>query len=76
MAFAADVDPLGRPKLEAPESADVSPFTAKVNKKAAAITAKAEADRRADTARAKADQNKTVTWPKPGSATLTVPATG
>ncbi|WP_433573938.1 RHS repeat domain-containing protein [Streptomyces sp. CA-251247] len=76
MAFAADVDPLGRPKLEAPESADVSPFTARVNKKAAAITAKAEADRRADTARAKADQNKTVAWPKPGSATLTVPATG
>ena len=76
VAFADEVDPLGALKLKAPTSADVSPFTAKVNKKAAAVTAKAEADKRVDTARAKTDQNKAVTWPKPGSATLTTLATG
>ncbi|WTP14332.1 polymorphic toxin-type HINT domain-containing protein [Streptomyces sp. NBC_00191] len=75
-AFAADVEPLGKPKLKAPESVKVSPFTAKVNKKTAAIKAATAASKRADIARAKADQNRKVTWPKPGTATLTVPATG
>ncbi|MEW2086894.1 polymorphic toxin-type HINT domain-containing protein [Streptomyces sp. NPDC005283] len=76
VAFAADVEPLGRPKLKAPRSVEVSPFTAKVNKKTAAARAKAAAARRADIARAKADQNKKVTWPKAGTATLRVPAAG
>ncbi|MFD7232128.1 RHS repeat-associated core domain-containing protein [Streptomyces sp. NPDC059881] len=76
VAFAADVDPLGKPKLKAPRSADVSPFTARVNKKTKAVRAEAAAARRADVARAKADQNKTVTWPKAGTATLQAPATG
>ncbi|WP_326647288.1 polymorphic toxin-type HINT domain-containing protein [Streptomyces sp. NBC_01750] len=76
VAFAADVEPLGKPKLKAPRSVDVSPFTAKVDKKTAAARAKAAAARRADIARAKADQNKKVTWPKAGTATLTVPAAG
>ncbi|MFD4586914.1 polymorphic toxin-type HINT domain-containing protein [Streptomyces sp. NPDC058434] len=76
VAFAADVDPLGKPKLSKPQSADVSPFTPKVNKRAKAVRAEAAAARRTDTARAKADQNRKVTWPKTGTATLTVPATG
>ncbi|WP_356948706.1 DddA-like double-stranded DNA deaminase toxin [Streptomyces chengbuensis] len=76
VAFAAEVDPLGKPKLSKPQSADVSPFTPKVSKKAKAVRAEAAAARRVDTARAKADQNRKVTWPKTGTATLTVPAIG
>ncbi|WP_336319704.1 RHS repeat-associated core domain-containing protein [Streptomyces lavendofoliae] len=76
VAFAADADPLGKPQLTAPQSADVSPFTARVNKKSAAIMKKAAETLRTDAARAKADQGKKAVWPKAGTATVTVPATG
>lgn len=76
VAFAADVDPLGEPKLKAPQSADVSPFTAKVHKKTAAIMAKAATVTATDAARAKATQRRKVTWPQSGTVTLPVPATG
>ncbi|MGW7788423.1 RHS repeat-associated core domain-containing protein [Streptomyces tricolor] len=76
MAFAADVDPLGRPHLKPPHATKVSPFTAQVNKKAAAEVKKsAEADQAA-AARARRDQQRKVTWPKAGKASLTVPAKG
>ncbi|MFE3496148.1 polymorphic toxin-type HINT domain-containing protein [Streptomyces sp. NPDC059175] len=76
VAFAADVDPLGRPDLTKPQSVEVSPFTAKVNKEAAAVMAKAAAAGRADASRARTDQNRTVTWPKAGTAKLKIPTTG
>ncbi|MGW7386752.1 RHS repeat-associated core domain-containing protein [Streptomyces sp. NPDC054794] len=76
VAFAADTDPLGRPHLKAPHATKVSPFTAKVNKKAAAEVKKAaEADRVA-AARARHDQRRKVTWPTGGTASLSVPRTG
>ncbi|MFD7614365.1 RHS repeat-associated core domain-containing protein [Streptomyces sp. NPDC059828] len=76
VAFAATVDPLGKPEITKPQSADVSPFTAEVNKKAKAVRAETAAARRADTARAETDQNRKVTWPTTGTATLTLPAAG
>ncbi|MFE4992150.1 RHS repeat-associated core domain-containing protein [Streptomyces mirabilis] len=76
VAFAADTEPLGRPDLKAPHAARVSPFTAKANEKAAAVMKRAaEADRSAN-ARARHDQERKVTWPKAGSAVLTVPTDG
>ncbi|MGW6403949.1 RHS repeat-associated core domain-containing protein [Streptomyces sp. NPDC055134] len=77
VAFAADVDPLGRPHLKAPKAAKVSKFTAKVNKKSAAIVAKSAAADRSAAKRARADQkHHTVTWPKGGSATLSLTKPG
>lgn len=76
VAFAADTDPLGRPHLKPPHATKVSPFTAKVNKKAAAEVKKAEQADRAAAARARHDQQRTVTWPKAGKATLTLPDKG
>ncbi|MCZ2525926.1 RHS repeat-associated core domain-containing protein [Streptomyces sp. HB2AG] len=76
VAFAAPVDPLGKPKLEAPRAAKVSPFTAKVNKEAAAIVAQSAAADRAAAKRARTDQDRTVTWPKGGTAKLTLPQSG
>ncbi|NSL43664.1 putative adhesin [Streptomyces sp. 8P21H-1] len=76
VAFAADTDPLGRPDLKAPKATKVSPFTAKPNKKAAAVMAQAaEADRTA-AARARKEQQQKVSWPKPGKASLTIPGKG
>jgi RHS repeat-associated protein len=76
VAFAADPDPLGAPRMKAPRSAKVSPFTAKVNKKTAAIVKKsAEADQAA-AARARRDQQTKTSWPKAGKASLTIPAKG
>ncbi|MFJ8536836.1 RHS repeat-associated core domain-containing protein [Streptomyces sp. NPDC093591] len=76
VAFAADSDPLGAPRLKEPRSAEVSPFTAKVNKKTAAVVQKsAEADRAAS-ARARQDQRRQVTWPKAGTARLNIPGKG
>ncbi|MEU1518525.1 RHS repeat-associated core domain-containing protein [Streptomyces sp. NPDC005811] len=73
VAFAANTDPLGRPDLKAPQATEVSPFTAEVNKKTAAVMKQAaEADRTA-AARALHDQQRKVTWPKAGRARLTVP---
>lgn len=76
VAFAADTDPLGRPHLEAPHATKVRPFTAKVNKMAAAEVRKAaEADRVA-AARARHDQQRQVTWPKAGKTLLSLPTKG
>lgn len=72
VAFAADADPLGRPHLKAPLATKVSPFTAKLNKKAAAILDTASKADRAAAARARRDQQHTVVWPKAGKATLRV----
>ncbi|MDX3851441.1 hypothetical protein PV679_12535 [Streptomyces sp. AK02-01A] len=76
VTFAADVHPLGRPKLAAPQAAKVSPFTAKVNETAAAAVAKAETADRAAADRARTDQAKTVIWPERGTATMSLPASG
>ncbi|MFJ7963026.1 RHS repeat-associated core domain-containing protein [Streptomyces sp. NPDC096324] len=76
VAFATNTDPLGRPHLRAPHSTKVSPFTAQVNKKTAAVVAKAAAADRTAAARARHDQQRDVTWPKPGTASLVVPRKG
>ncbi|MFF9001026.1 RHS repeat-associated core domain-containing protein [Streptomyces achromogenes] len=77
VAFAADtVTPLGRPHLKPEHATKVSPFTAQVNKKAAAEVKKAAAADQAAAARARHDQQRTVTWPKTGKASLTVPEEG
>lgn len=76
VALAADTGPLGRPHLTPPQATKVSPFTAKVNKTAAATVRKAaDADRTAAD-RARHDQQRKITWPKAGKASLTVPHTG
>ncbi|MEU9957338.1 RHS repeat-associated core domain-containing protein [Streptomyces sp. NPDC050982] len=76
VAFAADVDPLGKPDLKAPRSAKVSPFTDKVNKKNAAAVAESAAADRAAADRARSDQRRSVTWPKGGKATLQLSGSG
>ena len=76
VVFAADVPPGGAPKLPAPHSARVSPFTPRVNKKTAAAMKKAADAHRTDAARAKADQARTVTWPTAGTTTVTLPTSG
>ncbi|WP_432155104.1 RHS repeat-associated core domain-containing protein, partial [Streptomyces tricolor] len=76
VAFAADTDPLGRPHLKPPHATKVRPFTAKVNKKTAAEVKKAAEADQAAAARARHDQQRTVTWPKAGKASLTIPDTG
>ncbi|WP_351234808.1 hypothetical protein [Streptomyces sp. NPDC002133] len=76
VAFAAPADTLGRPEPKAPKSQKVSRFTGKLDKKTAALLKKAAEAGRADTARAKKDQGKTVSWPKAGTATITVPSDG
>jgi RHS repeat-associated protein len=70
VAFADEPEPLGAPTLEPPRSATVTPFTAKANKKTAAIVNRAaEADRTA-AERARRDQQHTTAWPTAGRATL------
>ncbi|MGP4083859.1 RHS repeat-associated core domain-containing protein [Streptomyces sp. KR55] len=76
VAFAADVDPLGKPELTAARSAKVTPFTAKVNKEATALVKRSAAADRTAAARARQDQQRKVTWPKPGKAALTIPSRG
>ncbi|MFF0202137.1 polymorphic toxin-type HINT domain-containing protein [Streptomyces sp. NPDC005017] len=76
VAFAADADPLGRPDLKAPKATKVGPFTAKIDKEAAAAVQKAAAADRAAAARARQDQRGTVRWPKAGRAALSVPDEG
>ncbi|EPH40619.1 polymorphic toxin-type HINT domain-containing protein [Streptomyces aurantiacus] len=75
----ASTDPLGRPKLDAPRSAKVSPFTAENNEKneknAAVVRKSAEAGRRAAD-KARDDQRRGVTWPKDGTASLKLPDSG
>ncbi|MFE3329358.1 RHS repeat-associated core domain-containing protein [Streptomyces sp. NPDC059176] len=75
MAVAAGPQPLGAPDLPKFPAAKVSPFTAKENAKTAAVMKKAAAADSAEIARAAKDRAKTVTWPKAGSATLTIPPT-
>ncbi|MFG3120805.1 RHS repeat-associated core domain-containing protein [Streptomyces sp. NPDC048201] len=76
VAFAAQADPLGRPHLKAPLATKVSPFTAKLNKKAADIVDAASKADSAAAARARRDQQRTVVWPKAGKTTLHVPHHG
>ncbi|MEU2156765.1 RHS repeat-associated core domain-containing protein [Streptomyces sp. NPDC019396] len=80
VAYAADGTseprPLGRPLLGKPRSADVSPFVPRRDKKAASLELKRAATMQADAARAHAVQDRKVTWPKNGTATLKVPAKG
>ncbi|WP_330342582.1 RHS repeat-associated core domain-containing protein [Streptomyces sp. NBC_00557] len=76
VAFAADTDPLGRPHLKSPQATKVSPFTALVNKKAAAEVRKADEADRTAAARARRDQQRKVTWPRAGKASLAIPAGG
>ncbi|MGW0885527.1 RHS repeat-associated core domain-containing protein [Streptomyces sp. NPDC002671] len=73
VTFAADKDPLGKPKLPAPRAAKVSEFTAKANSKNDAAVAKFARADAAAAKRARHDQDRTVTWPSSGSATLTLP---
>ena len=67
VAFAAEVDPLGRPDLEAPKATKVSPWTVKTNKKVAALGEKIESANRAAAKRAGQDRARKVTWPGSGS---------
>ncbi|MDX2647930.1 RHS repeat-associated core domain-containing protein [Streptomyces sp. PA03-1a] len=76
IAFASVSKPLGRPELSAPSTVKVTPFTAEAKTKAAARRAKDEKALNADHRRAQDDQARTVTWPKAGTAQLTVPASG
>ena len=75
VAFAADSDPLGEPHLKAPRAAKVSPWTVKTNKKNAAIVAESAAADEAAAKRARAVQQRQVTWPSGGAATLSLSAT-
>ncbi|UUU30804.1 RHS repeat-associated core domain-containing protein [Streptomyces sp. CA-210063] len=76
VAFAAEADPLGAPDVPAPRGQKVSPFKPKVDKKAAAAVEQAEAADRSAAARAREERQRTVTWPKAGQATVTLPAKG
>ncbi|WP_246459540.1 polymorphic toxin-type HINT domain-containing protein [Streptomyces himalayensis] len=67
---------LGRPKLPAPREADLRPVKAKPDKKSAAALKKAEAADKAAAKRARAEQAARAVWPKPGTVTVKVPATG
>ncbi|WRZ95508.1 RHS repeat-associated core domain-containing protein [Streptomyces sp. NBC_01007] len=70
VAFATDKDPLGALRLKKPVPIKVSPFTAKIHKKNAAIVTKSAAADHAASRRARTDQRRTVTWPGAGTATL------
>jgi RHS repeat-associated protein len=72
VAFAADPDPLGKPRLEAPRAAKVSPWTAKTNKKNAAIVTRAAAADLAAAQRAREAVQRDVSWPTGGSAALSL----
>ncbi|UUN28853.1 polymorphic toxin-type HINT domain-containing protein [Streptomyces sp. FIT100] len=74
--MAAEPEPLGLSQPKAPRADKVVPFTGKTDKKRAEAMRKGAANGRKDAARARADQSREVTWPKAGSATLTLPPTG
>ncbi|MFD5098101.1 polymorphic toxin-type HINT domain-containing protein [Streptomyces albidochromogenes] len=76
VAFAADVDPLGKPKLQAPRASKVSPLTSKVNKKNADAVAKSAAADQTAAKRARTDQRRTVAWPTSDTATLSLLGSG
>lgn len=67
---------LGRPELPAPREADLRPAKAKPDKKSAAAWKRAEAADDAAAQRAREEQAVKPVWPKPGSVTVDVPATG
>ncbi|MEU8794578.1 hypothetical protein, partial [Streptomyces sp. NPDC048643] len=69
VAFADDAEPLGAGHVKKPVPVKVTPFTAKINKKNAAIVKESAAADRAASRRARTDQRRTVTWPGAGSAT-------
>lgn len=75
VVFAAGTAPLGRPDLQPAQATKVRPLTAQLNKKAAEVKKAEQADQAA-AARARHDQQRKVTWPKTGKATLTVPDKG
>ncbi|MFJ4713697.1 RHS repeat-associated core domain-containing protein [Streptomyces sp. NPDC088785] len=67
-AMAAGKDPLGRPELSAPRSQQVSPFTARADRKNAAAVKKAATADRDAARRARTDAARNTTWPGEGSA--------
>ncbi|MFJ8076993.1 RHS repeat domain-containing protein [Streptomyces sp. NPDC096176] len=70
VVFAAEADPLGKPKItHRPDK--VTSFTAKTDPKTAALLKKADATDRAAADRAAKDQTRTITWPAAGTATVT-----
>ncbi|MET9424674.1 RHS repeat-associated core domain-containing protein [Streptomyces sp. NPDC006540] len=70
VVFAADLDPLGKPKItHRPDK--VTSFVAKTDPETAALLKKTEAADRTAMDRATKHQNRTVTWPTAGTATLT-----
>ena len=73
---ASSARPLGKQNVAAAKPDKVSPFTAKVDKKNAAAVKKAAAADRAADERAKTDQGRAATWPKAGTARLTMPSGG
>ncbi|MFJ8695407.1 polymorphic toxin-type HINT domain-containing protein [Streptomyces roseolilacinus] len=75
-AWADDVDPIGRPELQAPRADKVSPFQAKIYKRTAETVQRAAAADRRAIERAAEDRNKTVTWPSTATTTLKLPPKG
>ncbi|MEU9336565.1 RHS repeat-associated core domain-containing protein [Streptomyces sp. NPDC048290] len=75
-AVANDVDPLGRPKLSAPQAVKVEPFTAQQDPRTVAAVREAAGADQSAAARARRDQAITTAWPGGGSARLTLPASG
>ncbi|WP_078959957.1 RHS repeat-associated core domain-containing protein [Streptomyces sp. NRRL B-24085] len=72
VAFAADTDPLGKPRQDAPRAAKVSPWTVKTNKKNAAIVTRAAAADLAAAQQAREAVQRDVSWPTGGSAALSL----
>ncbi|MFE0040333.1 RHS repeat-associated core domain-containing protein [Streptomyces sp. NPDC059015] len=75
-AAESEPEPLGLSQPKAPRADKVVPLKGKTDKKRAAAMRKGMENGRRDAARARADQGREVTWPKAGSATITLPATG
>ncbi|MEU2180013.1 polymorphic toxin-type HINT domain-containing protein [Streptomyces thermolilacinus] len=75
-AWADDIDPLGRPELKAPQSAEVSAFKAKADKRTSEIVQRAAAADQRAIERAAKDRSRSVTWPSAGTATLKLPGKG
>jgi RHS repeat-associated protein len=69
VAFSVEIDPLGKPNItHRPDK--VTSFTAKTDPKTAALLQETAAADRAAIARAAKDQDRSVTWPTAGTATL------
>jgi RHS repeat-associated protein len=74
-AVAQGAKPLGRPDAPKPVSVKTVPLKPKQTAVSRLIARQAAAERKA-AVRALHDQDTTATWPAPGTATLTTPATG